>query len=120
MQLGSKGAKIPLPAAGPGQIHVGVPGNSIFTAQKAIDWLIICSIFTSDLVLSEKFFINLCSWNDYDSWFFSFLKNIRSWNFKFDSWITNHESLLQTLPQMVFSCEFCEIFHNYNLFYNNC
>ena len=43
-----------------------------------------------------------------------------SWNFKFDSWITNHESLLQTLPQMVFSCEFCEIFHNYNLFYNNC
>ena len=28
---------------------------------------------------------------------FRFLKNIRSWNFKCDSWITNHESLIQTL-----------------------
>ena len=45
----------------------------------------------------RNFCINLSSWNDYDSWFFSFLKNICLWNFKFDSWITNHESLIQML-----------------------
>ena len=44
----------------------------------------------------KNFCINLSSWNDYDSWFFSLLKNIRSWNFKFDLWITNHKLLIQT------------------------
>ena len=34
MQLGSKGAKIPLPAAGPGQIHAGVPGKFDFYCSK--------------------------------------------------------------------------------------
>ena len=41
MQLGSEEAKIPLPAPDPGQSHAGESGNWIFTAQKAIDWLII-------------------------------------------------------------------------------
>ena len=40
MQLGSGGAVIPLPAASPGQACVGDQENSIFTVQKAIDWLI--------------------------------------------------------------------------------
>ena len=36
-------------------------------------------------------------WNNYDSWFCRFLKNICSWNFKCDSWITDHKSIIQTL-----------------------
>ena len=35
--------------------------------------------------------------NNHDSWFFSFMKNICSWNFKRDSWTKNHKSLIQTL-----------------------
>ena len=46
MQLGSGGAVVLLPAAGPGNSPAGGPGNLIFTAQKAIDWLIVYSRFT--------------------------------------------------------------------------
>ena len=34
MQLGSEGAKIPLPAAGPGQSHAGRPGKFDFYCSK--------------------------------------------------------------------------------------
>ena len=34
MQLGSKGAKVPLPAAGPGQSYVGGPGKFNFNCSK--------------------------------------------------------------------------------------
>ena len=46
-------AKVPLTAAGPGQNHAVGPENSILTAQKAIDYLIIYSFSTSNLVLPE-------------------------------------------------------------------
>ena len=79
---------------------MGAPENSIFTAEKVIGWLIIYSIFMQNLVqILRNFYINSSSWNNYDSWFFSFLKSIRLWNFKFDSWITNHEWLIQTLSE---------------------
>ena len=61
----------------------------------------------------RNFCINLSSWNNYDSWFFSFSKNIRSWNFKFDSLITNHELLIQTLKfYLVHSWISWTIFHS--------
>ena len=55
MQLESERAKVPLTTAGPGQGHAGDQENSILTAQKATDWLIIYSFFTSNLVLPEEF-----------------------------------------------------------------
>ena len=55
MQLESEGSKVPLTAAGPGQSHAGGPGKFDLTAQKAIDWLIIYTYFTSNLVLPEEF-----------------------------------------------------------------
>ena len=55
MQLVSGGTVIPLPAAGPGQSHAGVPGKFDFTAQKVIDWLIIYSFFMKNLVQSGEF-----------------------------------------------------------------
>ena len=46
MHLGSEGAVIPLPTAGPGQSHAGGDQkNSTFAAQRAVDWLIIYSFF---------------------------------------------------------------------------
>ena len=59
MQLGSGGAVIPLPAAGQGRVMLGDQENSIFTAHKAIDWLIIYALFTQNLVLSEEFLYKL-------------------------------------------------------------
>ena len=53
MQLESEGAKVSLTAAGPEQSHAGDQENWILTAQKAIDWLIIYTFFTSNLVLPE-------------------------------------------------------------------
>ena len=44
-----------------------------------------------------NFCINLSLWNNYDLQFFSFLKNILSWNFNLDLWITGHKLLIQTL-----------------------
>ena len=86
------------PTKRPGRAMMGGQENSSFTAQEATDWLIIYSFFTSNLVhCLRNFCINLGSWNDFDLWFFSFLKNIHSWNFKFDSQITNHELLIPTL-----------------------
>ena len=41
MQLCSEGAKVPFPAAGPGQSHAGGQENSILTSEKVIDRLII-------------------------------------------------------------------------------
>ena len=41
MQVGHERDKVPLPAAGPGQIHAGGPGKFDLTAVKAIDWFII-------------------------------------------------------------------------------
>ena len=55
MQLGSGGAVIPLPTAGPGKSSAGGQENLIFTAQKAVDWLIIFSLFMKNLLLSEEF-----------------------------------------------------------------
>ena len=55
MQLESERAKISLTTAGSGQSHAGDQENSILTAQKATDWLIIYSFFTSNLVLPEEF-----------------------------------------------------------------
>ena len=55
MQLEFERAKVPLTAAGPRQSHAGDQENSIFTAQKAIDWLIVYSFFASHLVLPEEF-----------------------------------------------------------------
>ena len=55
MQLESERAKVPLTTAGPGQSHSGDQENSILTAQKATDWLIIYSFFTSNLELPEEF-----------------------------------------------------------------
>ena len=43
MQLESERAKVPLTIAGPGQSHAGDQENSILTAQKTTDWLIIYS-----------------------------------------------------------------------------
>ena len=40
-------------------------------------------------------------WKHYNSWFFSFFKNNRLWNFKFDWWITNCESLIQILNKIL-------------------
>ena len=54
MQLGSGGAVIPLPTAGPGKSSAGGQENLIFTAQKAVDWLIF-SLFMKNLLLSEEF-----------------------------------------------------------------
>ena len=47
MQLGSEGAVIPLPAAGPGQSHAGGPEKFEFFCSKGhiIYWLIIYSFF---------------------------------------------------------------------------
>ena len=55
MQLESERAKFPFTTVGPGQNHAGDQKNSILTAQKATDWLIIYSFFTSNLVLPEEF-----------------------------------------------------------------
>ena len=43
MQLESERAKVPLTIAGPGQSYAGDQENSILTAQKTTDWLIIYS-----------------------------------------------------------------------------
>ena len=43
MQLGSIGAVIPLPTAGPGQIHAEVPGNFGFYCSK--DRRLACYLF---------------------------------------------------------------------------
>ena len=53
MQLGSGGAVISLPAVGTKQSHA--KGPVILAAQKTIDWPIIYSFFTENLVLSEEF-----------------------------------------------------------------
>ena len=45
MQLASGGAVIPLPSAGPGKSLAGDQGNMTFSAQKALDGLIIYSLF---------------------------------------------------------------------------
>ena len=55
MQLESERAKVPFNTAGPGQRHAGDQENSILTAQKATDQLIIYSFITSNLVLPEEF-----------------------------------------------------------------
>ena len=55
MQLESERVKVPLTTASPGQSHAGDQENAILTAQKATDWLIIYSFFTSNLVLPEEF-----------------------------------------------------------------
>ena len=55
MLLGSGGAVIPLQQPVQGRIILGDQENLIFTAQKAVDWLIIYSFFTQNLVLSEEF-----------------------------------------------------------------
>ena len=43
MQLGSIGAVIPLPTAGPGQVHAEVPGNFGFYCSK--DRRLACYLF---------------------------------------------------------------------------
>ena len=56
MQLGSGGAVILLPQQAQGRAMLGDKENLIFTAQKAVDWLIIYSFFMqNNLVLSEEF-----------------------------------------------------------------
>ena len=55
MQLESERAKVPLTTAGPGQSHAGEQENSILTAQKATDWLIIYSFFTSNCPLPPTY-----------------------------------------------------------------
>ena len=55
MQLGSGGAVILLPQQAQGRAMLGDKENLIFTAQKAVDWLIIYSFFMQNLVLSEEF-----------------------------------------------------------------
>ena len=63
MQLESERTKVPLTTAGPGQSHAGNQGNSILTAQKTTDWLIIYSFF----ICLNNFCTNLSSRNDYVS-----------------------------------------------------
>ena len=46
MQLGSGGAVIPFPQRVQGRAMLGDQKNLTFTAQKAIDWLIVDSFFT--------------------------------------------------------------------------
>ena len=53
MQLESERAKVSLTTVGPGKSHAGHQENLILTAQKATDWLIIYSFFTSNLALPE-------------------------------------------------------------------
>ena len=53
MRLVSERVKVPLTTTGPGQSHAGDQENLLLTAQKAIDWLIIYSLFASNLVLPE-------------------------------------------------------------------
>ena len=55
MQLGSGGAVILLSWWAQGRAMLGDQENLIFTAQKAVDWLIIYSFFMQNLVLSEEF-----------------------------------------------------------------
>ena len=55
MQLGSGGAVILLPQQAQGRAMLGDKENLIFTAQKAVDWLIINSFLMQNLVLSEEF-----------------------------------------------------------------
>ena len=71
---------------------MGNQENPIFTAQKAIDW-VICSFLCKIQCCLRNFCIHSSSWNNYDLWFFSLLNNICLWNFKFDSWIMDHELL---------------------------
>ena len=97
MQLDLRKLRFPSPKWVEGRAMLRNQENSIFTARKAIDGLIIYSFLHQIYGCLKNFRINLSSWNDYDSWFFSFLKNICLWNFEFDSRITNHKSLIRTM-----------------------
>ena len=56
MQLESKGKlRFPSPQRVQGRTMLEDQENSILTAQKVIDWLILYSFFTSNLVLPEDF-----------------------------------------------------------------
>ena len=55
MRLGSGGAVIPYPQRVQGRAMLGDQENLIFTTQKAVDWLIIYSFFTQNVVVSEEF-----------------------------------------------------------------
>ena len=57
MQLQSEGElRLPSKQQVQGRTMLGDQENSVLTSQKAIDWLIIYSFFTSHLVLPEEFF----------------------------------------------------------------
>ena len=78
MQLVSGGTVIPLPAAGPGQSHAGVPGKFDFYCSKGHRLAYYLFIFHEKFSAICNFYINSNSKNNHDSWFFSFLKNICS------------------------------------------
>ena len=59
MQLGSGGAVIPLQQPVQGRTMLHDQENLIFTVQKTVDWLIIYSFFTQNLVLFEEFLLQL-------------------------------------------------------------
>ena len=99
MQLGSGVAVILHPTGGPGQRHAGGPGKFDFYCSRG-HRLAYYPFLRKIWCCLRNFCINSSLWNNYDSWFFNCLRNIHLRNFKFDSWITNHESLNQTLqPQ---------------------
>ena len=59
MQLQSEGElRFPSKQRVQGKTVLGDQDNSVLTSQKAIDWLVIYSFFTSHLVLPEEFFYN--------------------------------------------------------------
>ena len=103
---------------------LGHQENLIFPAQKATDWLIIYSLCQKNFCRTvwrtnclPCFCINL--WNDYNSWFFSFFKNIHSWNFKFDSRVVNSNPVIKSsliLQSFFKSLKFCQKPHSRIIF----
>ena len=78
--------------------------NSILTAQKAIDLLIIYSIFTSNLALPAEFLYKF----ELMKWLHDLIYDVLvSWKMfvhetvNFDSWIANHKLLIQTLGDVL-------------------
>ena len=58
MQWGLRKIRFPFPQRVQARAMLEDPENLIFTALKAIDWLIIYSFFASNLMLPEEFLYN--------------------------------------------------------------
>ena len=84
MRLGSEGAIIPLSTVDPGQTLLEDQENPIFTAQKAMTGVLFVHFLRKIYYCLRNFCINSSSWSNYNSSFFSFLKDISLGIFKFD------------------------------------